>query len=444
MPSIVNGLFSGRAGLESHGSAIAVVGDNISNASTLGYKASRAEFADLMAGGQTTGKVIGSGSQLSAVSPIIEQGTLEFTSRSLDLAIDGGGYFVVADGAQRYYTRAGNFKADASGYLVNSDGLAVLGYPTGGGGALEPLNLNTISQSSVATTEVAISGNLNASATVVAGIPATSVAGVDTASTTTYADLNAAAEFSTVVTTYDSLGDDHTLTFYFFRTGSGSPQWEVRGYVDSQDVDATGSAVGLPRMISTTAGTAAGGTIQMGFQGDGSRVVAGAGALPANGVDLAANVAWNNGAAPSQIDITMSPFSSYSAPSNILSITQDGQGVGAVSKVSIEANGNVYAILDNGQSSVIGRLGLADFASPEGLVRIGGNLLQKSAQSGEPLFGRPSEGKFGKIKANTLELSTVDIASEFVKLITLQRGFQANSRIITTINQLLNDIIQLA
>jgi flagellar hook protein FlgE len=435
--SIINGLFSGRSGISSHGSAIAIVGDNISNSSTIGFKTSRAEFADLLAGGQSSGRVIGSGSQLNAVSTIMAQGTMEFTSRPLDLAIDGNGFFVVADGAQRFYTRAGNFKVDSAGFIVNQDNLAVLGFPSGGNGALEPININTVSQNSVATTEVVISGNVNASSTVIpaASIPTVSPVGQNT-STTTYKDLSDAAAFSTVVNVFDSLGAQHTVTFFYFRTAANPNTYTVRGYVNSEEVDTTGTARGLPRLISAGATT----DISMTFDGTGTRTNA-----PASGAaDMAASIAWNNGSAASAMDISMNPFTSFSAPSNVLSITQDGQGVGSVTSVSIQQNGDIFAILDNGQSSIIGAVGLVDFSNAEGLTRIGKNLLQKSPESGEPIIGRPDTGKLGALQSGSIELSTVDIANEFVKLITLQRGFQASSRIITTINQLLNDIIQLA
>jgi flagellar hook protein FlgE len=134
----------------------------------------------------------------------------------------------------------------------------------------------------------------------------------------------------------------------------------------------------------------------------------------------------------------------YAAPGNILAITQDGQGIGNVGNFSIESDGTIFALLSNGQNATIGRLGLVNFSNPEGLTRIGGNLLTQSPSSGEPVVGTPETGTFGGISSGSIELSTVDIANEFVKLITLQRGFQANSRIITTINQLLNEIIQLA
>ena len=433
MPSIINGLFAGRSGISSHGTAIAVVGDNISNSSTIGFKAARAEFEDLIAGGQTAGRVVGSGSSVSAVSPIFEQGTLELTSRPLDLAIDGNGYFAVADGAERFYTRAGNFKIDSAGYIVNPNGLAVLGFPAGGTGALEPINVNTIAQDSVATTDVDLSGNLDAAAPVlqngIADIPVVSSVGTTT-STTTYAELNAVADFSNTVQIFDSLGAKHSLTFFFFHT---SPtQYVVRGYVNSEDVDPTGTATGLPRQV---------GTATLNFNGDGTRAnPPAAGAADFDQVPIN----WAGAAADSTLSVSFSPYTQFSASSNVLSVTQDGQGIGTVTSLSIGKDGKVNALLDNGQSAIIGTIGLVNFANPEGLVRTGKNLLQQSRDSGEPIVGRPTTGTFGAVQSGSVELSTVDIANEFVKLITLQRGFQANSRIITTINQLLNDIIQLA
>ncbi len=444
MPSIVNGLFSGRSGIASHGVAIAAVGDNISNSSTVGYKTSRTEFEDLVAGGQAAGKIIGSGSSVSAITQVFEQGTLEFTSRPLDLAIDGNGFFVVADGEQRFYTRAGNFKVDESGFVVNQNSLAVLGFPANGTGALEPLNINTISQDSVATTSVAVSGNVDSRSTVVAAaaIPAASVAGQapPATETVTYSDLNSAAEFSTTVDVFDSLGEAHTVTFFFFHTQAvPTGQYTVRGYVPSEDVDPSGSSAGYPRQISAGA-TAAGGTISMAFGGDGTR----SNAPAAGAFDLTAAVPWANGAQASSLNINLVPFTQFASSSNVLSITQNGQGIGTVTSLNIEKNGDIFALLSNGQSAIIGTVGLVSFSNPEGLTRIGGTLLQQGADSGEPIIGKPTSGTFGSISSGSLELSTVDIANEFVKLITLQRGFQANSRIITTINQLLNEIIQLA
>lgn len=440
MPSIINGLFSGRSGIASHGTAISVIGDNISNSSTVGFKTARAEFQDLIAGGQTSGKVVGSGSSTSAVSTIMDQGTLEFTGRTLDLAIDGNGFFAVVSGNSRYYTRAGNFKIDQSGFVVNQNGLQVLGFPAAGSGALEPINVNTISQGSIATNAVTISGNVDASSDqiLVADIPVTTMAGAAAGSLTTYAELNDAAEFSTVVEVFDSLGASHTVSFFFFHTGVN--EYTVRGYVNSEEVDPAGAATGLPRQITITGGNAINGSIVMTFDGDGSR-----NNPPAAGsYDLSADIAWNNGSLASTIGVSLDPYTQYSSVSNVSSITQDGQGVGTVGSLNIEKNGDIFAILTNGQTAVIGKIGLVNFSNPEGLIRVGNQLMQQSPVSGEPIAGVPGSGVFGKLQSGSIELSTVDIANEFVKLITLQRGFQANSRIINTINGLLNEIIQLA
>ena len=427
MPSIINGLFAGRAGISSHGTAIAVTGDNISNSNTIGYKVSRAEFEDLMAGEGVIGRQVGSGASIAAVATIFEQGTLEFTGRPLDLGIAGTGYFVVAKEDQRYFTRAGNFKVDSAGLVTNQSGLAILGFPANGSGALEPININTIKQGTVATTEVDIAGNIDASSDLVntAVIP---VPGLVVPPTVTYSDLNSFAAYSTVVDVFDTLGEKHTISMFFYHTDTN--EYTVRGYVNNEEVDATGTLTGYPRLIGEKVLT---------FGGNGQRIP-----LPVVGTpDFTTNITWKNQSELSDIAVTFSPMTQYSAQSNILSISQDGQGVGAVTTLAVSSNGSISALLTNGQQTVIGTLAMASFSNPEGLTRLGGNLLSLSSSSGEPIYGKAESGNFGSLKSGTVELSTVDIASEFVKIITLQRGFQASSRIITTINQLLNDIIQL-
>ncbi len=439
MPSILNGLFSGRAGLTSHGIALAVIGDNIANVNTIGYKSSRAEFSDLIAG-KSSDVTVGVGSSITRTTSIFEQGTLELTGRDLDVAIDGNGYFVVQNttGA-KFYTRAGNFKVSSDGDLVTQSGLKVLGFAASGSGALEALNLNNVAQDNILTGNVAISGNLNATATAlpggVADIPTVSEAGNATTTTTTFAELNDAAEYSTSLDVFDSQGGAHTVTVFFFKTASN--EYTARAYVSSDDVDATPPATAVPRLL--TDGTS--GDITLSFNGDGTRANP-----PVGGAaDLTANVPWNNGSTGTgTIDLNLTSFTQFSASSSIQSITQDGQGVGNITSISIGKDGIVSSILDNGQESIIGTLALANFANPEALSRVGGQLLQKSNDSGEPVIGTPQTGTFGTLASESIELSTVDIADQFVKLITLQRGFQANSRIITTVNQLLAELIQLA
>ena len=236
MPSIVNGLFAGRAGISSHGNAIAVAGDNISNASTPGFKATRAEFENLIAGDGVLGRQFGSGSATTVIATLFEQGTLEFTGRPLDLGVSGNGFFILAKEANRFYTRAGNFKIDTSGYLVNPAGLAVLGFPANGSGALEPININQVSQDAIQTTEVTIAGNVDSGAALVnvADIPNP---GAAVPPTVTYADLNKVAAYSNVVDVFDSLGQRHTTTFFFFHTDAVQTPVHVPLDVNGSELD---------------------------------------------------------------------------------------------------------------------------------------------------------------------------------------------------------------
>ncbi len=431
MTSILNGLFAGRAGIASHGTAIAVLGDNIANANTIGFKTSRAQFQDLLAGGQASGRAVGAGSAVSGVSSNFSQGSLEFTGRVLDLAIDGNGFFVLADGAQRFYTRAGNFNVNSAGFIVNQNGLAVMGFAPGGAGALQPMNINSLAQQTVATTNVSIAGNLNAS------VPPTPIpASLDTivapgqgngpAPQPNFADLSNAAAFSTAVDVFDSLGSPRTITYFFFRTNEN--EYTVRAYVNSSITENSGDG-GLPREI---------GEVVLQFDGNGQ--------LTTDAEDAVIEVQGLNwlGGAESTMNLDLSRFTQFSAPSSILSVNQNGQGVGTPAAIDIGSDGRIFALLDNGQAVIVGTLAMVSFSNAEGLKRAGNSLLQQSLESGEAILGTPGSGRLGAVQAGSLELSTVDIANEFVNLITLQRGFQANSRIITSINQLLSEVIQLA
>lgn len=429
--SIINGLFAGRSGISSHGAAIAVVGDNISNSSTVGYKASRAEFEDLIAGGGGAGRTIGSGASLAAVTTPFTQGTLEFTNRSLDLAIDGNGMFAVQDGEQRFYTRAGNFQVNAGGDIVDQNGYSVLGYSATGTGALETLNVNSVSSSSAATTTVSIAANLDArSAEVALANGLQFQAGGAYASPVPFDTLGTDAAFQTTVDVVDSLGASHQLSLYFFKNDNplDNREWGVGIYAEGSEI--TGGTAGEAELL---------GYGLFSFPSNGSL-----GAAPTLN-QLVTDIQWTNGSDQTQdIDFSLDPLTQFASASQVSAVTQDGRGVGAVTGVSIDTDGTVSATLDNGDFAILGTVGLVNFANPEGLQRVGGNLYVQSNASGEPIAGAPGAGTFGDIQSGSLELSTTDIATEFVKLITLQRGFQASSRIITTINQLLNEVIQLA
>lgn len=418
MPSIVDGLFACRAGIQSHGTGIAVLADNISNANTTGFKQSRADFADLLAGNLASGSAIntGSGSNVNSVTPILTQGTFEFTGRGLDVGIDGNGYFVFQDPntAQRYYSRAGNFKVDTDGNVLSQNGYQVLGFGSSGAGGLEALNVNQKSQTSVATANVTIGANLNSAA------PLTSVP-----ATPTFTNLNDSASFSTFLKVFDSLGASHTVTTYFFHTAAST--WSARSYVDGADV--TGGTAGSPSLI---------GSMTLTFGSDGQL------ATPANNNFTTSAIDWASGATDSSVVFNFDPITQFASSSATTNIAQDGTGSGNVIGFSIESNGTLFAQLDNGQTASIGVVALANFANAESLKRVGGSVFAETVQSGEPVVGRPKTGTFGALESGALELSNSDIAGDFIKLISLQRGFQGSSRIINNINDLLSEIINLA
>jgi flagellar hook protein FlgE len=392
--------------------------------------------------GQPAGRTVGSGTQIGNVVPIQEQGTLEFTSRQTDVAIEGSGYFVVKAAAGNFYTRAGNFRINDEGVLVTQQGDPVLGFKVNGSGGLEELNVASIQKDNIVTSNVGIEGNLDAqplpvaiSATVNNTPLATDVQGGVTtpaAGDPTFSDLNTEAEFSTVVGVYDSLGQEHNVNLYFYRTGATAPQYTVRAYGESQDIDPALVFSGRPRLLTGALATEA----QLSFDTAGALTAA-------STTSLTLTVPWNNGSAAQTFDIDLSKFTQFASSSSISAVTQDGLGVGSVTSLNVGTDGKIFAVLDRARTTTIGTLGMANFFNPEGLRRVGSNYLQESNESGEPIVGTPETGRFGSLQSGSLELSTVDIANEFIKLVTLQRAFQANSRIVTTVNSLLNDIIQL-
>ena len=422
MASIVDGLFAGRSGIQGHGQAISVIADNIANSNTTGYKSSRADFTSVLAGaisGSAVGSVsVGSGSAVGQVKQIFNQGTFETTGRSLDIAIQGNGFFILQDSAgQRFFTRAGNLQTDRDGFLLDQNGFQVQGFATGGSGSLQALNVNERTLSTVDSTVVSITGNLDASSAAAPTIP------IPDGSTA--AALAAGYSYATTVDVFDSLGAQHTITYAFFKTGVAN-QWTVAAYADGADV--SGGTAGNVELL---------GTSNLVFNSSGQ--LTSGGSFP-----FAPAVTWNNGSTAQIITSDVTGFSQFSSPNTVSSVAQDGTGGGSIVSFNIDSQGNLSALLDNGQRADIGTIALASFSNPEGLARRTGTILVETNGSGEPVIGTPGTGSFGALQSEALELSTSDLAADFIKLISLQRGFQGSSRMITSINDLLQEIVNLA
>lgn len=412
-------LYTSREGLVSHGQAISVVGDNISNANTTGYKSSRPEFAELVTEGlhgreSTTVSGGGNGVTIKQVRTLYEPGTVEYTGRNLDLAIGGDGFFVIGSADEPYYTRAGNFKMLGDGTLVNADDKPVLGFGKNST-TLSELNLLNLNLAGEATTESLLVGNLE-STTPVTTPPA---------APQTFQELNSSVAFSYALRVNDSLGTPHDATIAFFKTADNT--WTAQAYVDGAD---TGGTAGQPVLLGQTS--------NLNFESNGSISDANA----ANAV-IQAQASWGGGAAPGNFTIDLSGFTQFAAPSQVVGFDQNGQGVGTISDYEIKENGDINAVLDSGSRVLIGRVALADFTNVDGLQRSGNSLIFPGANVGTTIYGEAGTQGLGQIKSRSLEASTVDIANQFVDLVLYQRGYQASSQVLNATSTLLHDTIAL-
>jgi len=412
--SLLTSLSSGTTGLASSSAELAVIGDNIANANTVGFKSERADFEDALAQNVIGGAgQIGLGSRLQAVQKIITQGALTNTGVATDLALQGNGFFEVSgttgDGRTgTYVTRAGQFTVDRTGFLVNLDGLRVQGYPADAAGnvttALGDLQVGNASSAPLPTSQVTLKANLQSDAPL---IPAASW---DPANPTT------TSNFSTSITAYDSLGASHQVQVYFQHTAAGSWDWHAM---------TGGAQVGNGTLNFDTSGNLTanpGATVTF--------TPPGAAALTF-GIDMGD---------PATGDVGITQFAAASATTFV---GQDGYSSGQISSIQIDKQGIVNGVFTNGQTRALGQVGVARLAAPDQLERVGGNLFSVTRASGEAVMGAAGDGGRAFISSGTLEQSNVDIADQFVRMIAAQRAFEANSKTITTSDQLLSELIQM-
>jgi flagellar hook protein FlgE len=415
---MIGSLFAGMVGLNVNSTAMTVLGDNIANVNTTAFKSNRSSFANILSvslAGSASSDV-GRGVQFQGTTPMWTQGTIENTNSPTDLAINGSGFFVLDDGdGASFYSRAGEFQFDRDGNLVNISGLFVQGYEVTSTNPDGSLVLGAVSNVCVpgqgtsppsATTTTSIDVNLDSG----------------TADSDTYA---------TTTTVYDSLGNTIPLTITF--TKNTANDWTASVSVPAgtvtdplTDISITNANLTFDANGNLDAGT-----------GDPvitlSRLLSGANDLSITW-DLYDDVA----AFASNGDITQ-----YSSPSSTTFQTQDGYPAGTLRVVGIDEFGVVSGSYSNGQLTPLFQLVMADFPSYYGLTKLGKNLYSESLASGQPLLGTPQSGRLGSISTNSIEMSNVDLAQEFVKMITTQRAFQANSRVITTSDEILNELINL-
>jgi flagellar hook protein FlgE len=400
----------GLSGLTAASSDLDVTANNIANANTVGFKDSRAEFADVYTQGAVNlnTSVVGEGVRLAATAQQFTQGNISTTSSNLDMAISGDGFFTLKDANGYVYSRNGQFSEDKSGNVVNATGQALQVYPptAAGGfntGALTNLNLQTAQSAPLATTAGSAILNLPTSSTVPTVTP------FDPTNSATYNQ-------STSTTVYDSLGTAYPATFYFTQTATPN-QWTV-------NVTVNGTQVGTAQTLT--------------FSNAGAVTAPVGGALPFNGFTPP------DGAQVMNMSFNFGATTQYGGSFGVTSITQNGYATGQLSTVAINSTGVVSAVYTNGRSTQLGQLALANFPDPQGLKQLGDTNWAETFTSGNVIQGAAGSTGFGNIQSGALESSNVDLTTQLVNMITAQRTFQANAQVITTANQLSQTVINIA
>ena len=414
-------LRNSTSGLFSHGQAISVVGDNVANVNTTGYRRSRIEFGDIIADGQGTIRDMGwrdggDGVMVDSVRSLHIAGTIEDTGRTLDVAIEGGGFFVLGTPEVPSYSRSGIFNLNPEGFLVAPDGSQVLGFAAGaenfGEGDLVPLQVGALENLVRPTTELALSGNLSST------LPETEIP----QNPASFQEINSSASFSHYTTVVDSLGRRNDVMLAFFKTGDNS--WTVQGYFDNTP---EGQEAGAPVQVGST---------NLNFDQTGQ--------LPEGGeAAIQLNLPFGDGAAAGAVAVDLRGFQQTAQLSSVSGTTSNGVPAEGVQDLEIDSEGRINARLASGSLFELGRIALADFVNRDGLTRVGEAQYLADLEAGERTVGAPGTGDLGSLRMAALERSNVDIQEEFVNLVVYQRGYQANSQAFSTTNQLLEQTIQL-
>jgi flagellar hook protein FlgE len=398
------------SGLTAASTDLDVTANNVANADTVGFKESRAEFADVFAAGAVNLNTsqVGEGVRVSTTAQQFTQGNISTSGSNLDLAISGDGFFTLKDPSNgTVYTRNGEFSENKNGDVVTADGAALQVYPptaTGGfnTGSLANLNLQTAQSTPLATSAGTVILNLPAGSTPPVG------GAFDPTNPATYNQ-------STSTTVYDSLGNSFPATFFFTQTATAG-LWNVNMTVNGNLLPTTNTL----QFSNTGAVTApvGGGLNFPGF-------------TPPDGA-AAMNMTFNFG-----------QTTQFGGGFGVSSIIQNGFATGQLSTVSIDPTGVVSAVYTNGRSTQLGQLALANFPDPQGLKQLGDTNWSETFGSGTHISGTAGSAGFGSIQSGALEASNVDLTTQLVNMITAQRAFQANAQVITTANQLSQTVINI-
>lgn len=411
------------SGLNAASRTLEVIGNNVANASTVGFKQSQASFADVFASSLASGSAsqIGIGTQLTQVAQQFTQGNITVTNNPLDIAINGNGFFRVQEPSGNVlFTRNGQFQLNSEGFITNPTGMFLTGYPASADGTLDtnlgPLRISFNSGNPSPTNAASIGMNLD-SAAVATVVP------FDRTNSQSY-------HHTTSMTVYDSLGNARTLQTYHVKTGTNT--WDVYATINGHPIRS-----GAPLAFAPVA--------TLNFNGDGT----------VNNIDMAG---WNDpareipdldaagnpiGADPLSFDLSFEGVTQFSGGFSVSQLRQNGYPRGELAGFNVGADGIITGRYTNGASMVLGQIELATFRNPNGLQSAGNNVWTATAASGEPTPNLPGQGNAGVLQASTVEESNVDLTAELVKMITAQRFYQANAQTIKTQDQAMQTLVNL-
>ena len=394
------GFSQALSGLNAAATNLDVVGNNIANSQTVGFKGSSVQFADVY-----TGAMAGQGTRVAAVLQDFSNGTLEATGRDLDLGLNGSGFFRFTQNDQVVYSRNGQLTLTREGYLENAQGARLTGFPAGvgSGGQPEILQVPAGAMNASATTAVQASFNLDATA----GIIDRTVTPFSTTDSGSYSYANTG-------TAYDSLGVQHTVTTYFTKTADNT--WEVRVAVDG-NLDSANTG----ELVFNTNGTL----------DDAASTFPTYGFTPGGGAD------------PLNFALAFDGTTQFGNDFALDSLTQNGYAAGALVGISFDESGNIVGNYANEQKQLLGTIALANFRNPEGLSPQGDNAWVETGASGQPLLGLAGSGQFGSLENGAVEVSNVDLTRELVNLIVAQRNYQANTQTIKVQDEVLQSAVNL-
>lgn len=426
------------SGLKAASTHLDVTGNNIANTGTTGFKYSRAEFADLYASSMfgTGSNAVGSGVITADIAQQHTQGNISYTDNSLDLAVNGSGYFIVNDGGTQLYTRSGAFKVDNQGNVIDNSGNNLMGYGVDAdgnlvNGVLTNLTVDTSNQAPNATSTVTQGVALNSSETVptIAFDPT----------------VSGSFNWSTSVSLYDSQGNEHTMTQYFVKEASN--EWSMHVLIDGRNPGDPASTDPYQASLSFDTSGRLQASVSSDFTVNADGTITLADWVPATITDATTDpVTWgDNGAAASTSGVTLDlrNMTQTNTRFAVNSLSQDGYTTGQLSGLSVDETGQLFATYTNGQVNLIGQVALATFANMQGLTPVGGTAWKQSLASGEPVIGTPGSGTLGSIVSGALEDSNVDLTAQLVDLIIAQRNYQANAKTIETENAIAQTIINI-